>query len=402
MTPAGWRTTTLAGIADIVSGATPKTTVPEYWDGDIPWATPKDLSELDAQTISATPRTLSDAGLQSSAATLLPANSVLLSSRAPIGYVAINTVPMATNQGFKSLVPDPAAVDSKFLYWWLRRKRPLLESLGNGATFKEISKKVTERVEIDLPPLDEQRRIAALLDAADALRAKRRQALAKLDSLRRSLFVEMFGGGGRPPVVAKDVESEHPRGWRWTPILEVARMGTGHTPDRNVPSYWDGDISWVNLNEIRSLDGTWCSETELKVTQAGVSNSSAVVHPRGTVCFSRTASIGFVTVMAEPMTTSQDFVTWTCGDDLDPSYLMHALLVSRDVLRYGSSGSTHKTIYVRDAERFSVLLPPMDLQRCFVERIEQANRVGDRMAGQADPLDGLFGSVQQRALRGEL
>ena len=93
----------LGEISRIVSGATPKTGVAAYWDGDIQWATPADLSKLDGPYIAETPRTLTDAGVKSCATSVLPSGSVLLSSRAPIGHVAINTVPMATNQGFKSL-----------------------------------------------------------------------------------------------------------------------------------------------------------------------------------------------------------------------------------------------------------------------------------------------------------
>ena len=195
MSTAAWVDTTLSEIAEIVGGATPKTAGEDYWGGDVYWATPKDLSELDGAEISSTPRTLTQAGLRSCSAQVLPPGSVLLSSRAPIGHVAINTVPMATNQGFKSLVPHRDRVDAKFLYWWLRRNRPALEAMGTGATFKEISKRATSAVPIKLPPIEEQRRIAAILDAADALRAKRREALAKLDTLTQAIFIDMFGDG---------------------------------------------------------------------------------------------------------------------------------------------------------------------------------------------------------------
>jgi len=136
----GWPTVRLEDCTEIVSGATPSTSESAYWDGDVCWATPKDLSELDGAYISDTPRKITRSGLQSCAATVLPRDSVLFSSRAPIGHVAINTVPMATNQGFKSFVPNRERVHAKFLYHWLRRNRPYLESLGNGATFKEVSK----------------------------------------------------------------------------------------------------------------------------------------------------------------------------------------------------------------------------------------------------------------------
>ena len=110
-----WARAALAEVATIISGATPKTGVAEFWDGGIPWATPKDLSELGTATIARTPRTISDAGLRSCGATILPAGSVLFSSRAPIGHVAINAVPMATNQGFKSLVPKAGKLNAVYL-----------------------------------------------------------------------------------------------------------------------------------------------------------------------------------------------------------------------------------------------------------------------------------------------
>ena len=188
-----WPRVRLDACAEIVSGATPRTEVSEYWDGEIPWATPKDLSNLAGKHIAETPDKLSRAGYDSCSTQLLPAQSVLFSSRAPIGHVAINTVPMCTNQGFKSFVPDRERLNADYLYHWLRANKSFLQSLGNGATFKEVSKAIVSRVEIPLPPLPEQRRIAAILDKADALRAKRRESIAKLDQLLQSVLLEMFG-----------------------------------------------------------------------------------------------------------------------------------------------------------------------------------------------------------------
>ena len=189
----------LSDVCDIVSGATPRTNNPAFWDGDIPWATPTDVSQLRGRKyIETTARSISIEGLRSCAATVLPAGSVLLSSRAPIGHVAINLKPMATNQGFKSLVPRSDAVDASYLYHWLRANRKYLESLGNGATFKEISKDVVSRIVIPLPPLSDQRRIADLLDRADTLRAKQGDFLGRLGYLTQSLFLDMFGDPRQP------------------------------------------------------------------------------------------------------------------------------------------------------------------------------------------------------------
>jgi type I restriction enzyme, S subunit len=197
-----WPLVALKDCVRVVGGATPRSEVAAFWEGDIPWTTPKDLSDLDGKFLNGTPRKITAAGLKSCASEILPPNSVLFSSRAPIGHVAINTVPMATNQGFKSMVPGPR-VDASFLYWWLKCHRAQLELLGNGATFKEVSKAIVERIEIPLPPLDEQKRIAAILDQADELRRKRQQALTRLNHLGQAIFMEMFGD-----------PTTNPRGWR--------------------------------------------------------------------------------------------------------------------------------------------------------------------------------------------
>ena len=107
--------------------------------------------------------------------------------------VAINTLPVCTNQGFKSLVPRFDLISPDFLFWWLKAQEKHIQNKGRGATFKEVSKKIVEDLQIPLPPLAEQKRIAGILDAADALRAKRREALAQLDTLLQSTFLDMFG-----------------------------------------------------------------------------------------------------------------------------------------------------------------------------------------------------------------
>jgi type I restriction enzyme S subunit len=183
-----WCKTKLGDCCEIISGSTPSTNIESFWNGSICWATPKDLSQLDGAYISDTPRKLTQSGLDSCGAMILPSNSVLFSSRAPIGHVAVNTVPMATNQGFKSFVPKDNRVYAKFLYHWLRKTRAYLESLGNGATFKEVSKTIVSRVEIFLPSLEEQKRIAEILDRAEELRSKRREVIAQLDTLNQAIF----------------------------------------------------------------------------------------------------------------------------------------------------------------------------------------------------------------------
>ena len=160
-----WKTVKLGDVCKIVNGGTPKSNVKEYWEGDIQWLTPKDMGKIDGKYVDLTERQITKDGLNNSSAKLIPANSVILSCRAPIGHVFINTIEMSFNQGCKGLVPTED-IRTDYLYYFLFASKQLLNDLGTGTTFKEISGKTLANVELLLPPLAEQQRIVAKLDAA--------------------------------------------------------------------------------------------------------------------------------------------------------------------------------------------------------------------------------------------
>lgn len=180
----------LGDVCTIVSGTTPKSNCPEYWDGNINWVTPAELND-DSDVIYESQRKITEQAVQDSSLKPFPAGTVLLSSRAPIGKVAIAGVEMYCNQGFKNLICSNR-IYNRYLYHFLKNSTEYLNSLGRGATFKEISKRIVENIEIPLPTLDEQRRIAAVLDKVSDLIAKRRAQLDKLNLLVKARFVEMF------------------------------------------------------------------------------------------------------------------------------------------------------------------------------------------------------------------
>ena len=159
----GWEIKKLGAVCDVLNGGTPDTKKKEFWDGNILWITPKDMGKLEMVYVDDTERKITEAGLKNSSAKILPVNSVVLSSRAPIGHLAINTKPISTNQGCKGLVPKND-LDTKYLYYFLRNSVQLLNDLGTGTTFKELSGSKLSEVEIPLYPLPEQRRIVSLLD----------------------------------------------------------------------------------------------------------------------------------------------------------------------------------------------------------------------------------------------
>ena len=187
-----WAKYKLSELGAIVGGATPSTSVEKYYGGEIAWVTPKDLSSFSGRYIECGERNITEEGLNSCSAQLLPAGSVLFSSRAPIGYVAIAKNPIATNQGFKSLVPDTKKVDSLFMYYLLKYNKNRIEAMGSGTTFKEVSGATMKNIEVNLPPLAEQKRIAAILGALDDKIELNRRINANLEEQAQALFKSWF------------------------------------------------------------------------------------------------------------------------------------------------------------------------------------------------------------------
>lgn len=162
-----WKDCTLADLGEIVGGATPSTKNESYYGGDIAWITPKDLSTFQGRYIGRGERNITKQGLKNSSAKLMPPNSVLFTSRAPIGYVAISKNEVCTNQGFKSIVPN-SDTDYLFLYYLLLYNRHRIENMGSGTTFKEVSGRVMKGITVTVPSdIEEQRAISAILGALD-------------------------------------------------------------------------------------------------------------------------------------------------------------------------------------------------------------------------------------------
>lgn len=378
------RTIALGEACEIVSGATPKSGVADYWGGDIAWATPADLSALDGPYIGETPRTLTAAGLASCSARILSPGSVLLSSRAPIGHVAINTIPMATNQGFKSLVPRPNVLDTKYLFHWLRFRKDFLQSLGNGATFKELSKATVERVQVPAPPLHDQRRIAKILDKADQLTCLRHTALQHLDHLQASIFHDLF---------------QRTRGhWPVRSLGELADTWSGGTPDRSVASNFGGGIPWVKSGE---LNVPIIRETQETLTETGLSSSSAKVSPAGTVLVAMYgATAGAVSTLGIPAVTNQAICSMRPGDDTRVDYLVAALRSMNATLLAKRAGGAQPNLSQTLLRALPIVVPPLETQQRFANHVRQLDRLRSRMAEALDVAG--VNSFAQRAFSGQL
>ncbi|MDB8008202.1 restriction endonuclease subunit S [Agathobacter rectalis] len=181
----------LGDICEIVSGSTPKTSIEEYWDGDIKWITPAEIND-DTYIVTDSVRKITDLGAKKTGLSPFPEGTVILSSRAPIGKVAIAGCAMCCNQGFKNLICSEKILN-KYLYWFLKGNTSFLNSLGRGATFKEISKSIVSQIEINVPDIEYQKEAADILEKVSEVIYLRKQELTALDNLINARFVEMFG-----------------------------------------------------------------------------------------------------------------------------------------------------------------------------------------------------------------
>ena len=397
-----WPVATIGEVCEVVSGATPRTGKPEFWGGNVPWVTPKDLSELGQKHLSDTPRKITKAGLESCSAKMLPAQSVLFSSRAPIGLVAINTLPVCTNQGFKSLVPRFDLVSPDFLFWWLKAQEKHIQRKGRGATFKEVSKRIVQDLQLPLPPLTEQKRIAGILDAADALRAKRREALAQLDTLLQSTFLDMFGD----PVT-------NPMGWEVGSLGDLAVKKPNNGVFRRNPEYSDSldsglPVVWVEElfrgNRIDVSESRRLAASQAEIEKYGL-------FP-GDLLFCRSSLKLDGIAYSNVFWGEREEALFECHlirvsprtDIVNPMFLNLQLRSApmRALLKSKSKTATMTTIDQRALSSVEVVVPPIGLQHRFAAIVESIEQQKASQRAHLAELDTLFASLQSRAFRGDL
>jgi len=225
-----------------------------------------------------------------------------------------------------------------------------------------------------VPPLSEQAAIVRFLHHADRrirryVRAK--QKLIKLLEEQKQAITHRAVTRGLYETVRLEASGVEwlgavPEHWEVVPNKAVCRLATGHTPSRKVPEYWNGcDISWFTLSDVHQIRGDktkYVYETQEKVSELGIANSSAVKLPRGTVILSRTASVGWSAILGCEMATSQDFMAWIPGHRVSSEYLLVTLRAMRPTFRQLMHGSTHQTIYMPTLHGFRMPLPPLEEQ----------------------------------------
>ena len=371
----------LGDVCTIVSGSTPKSNVPEYWDGDIKWITPAELNE-ETYIINDSVRHITELGVAKTGLKPFPQGTVILSSRAPIGKTAIAGCEMYCNQGFKNLICSNK-INPRYLYWFLTCNTEYLNSLGRGATFKEISKEIVANIEIPLPALEEQVSISEKFEKISELIALRREQLAKLDQLVKSRFIELFG----------DYDLSHLQE-SWVAIKEIGTVVGGATPKTDRDEYWGGSFRWITPAELEA-DSGYIYDSVRKLTKAGVESCSLQEMPVGTVILSSRAPIGKVAIAGNTFYCNQGFKNIICKEGITPRYLYTVLLLNVEYLNSLGRGATFKEISKGIVENICIPVPAIDLQEQFAAFVEQTDKSKLAIQQSLDKLETLKKSLMQ-------
>ena len=370
----------LGEICEIVSGSTPKTTVEKYWDGDIKWITPAEITE-DSYIINDSVRKITELGVKKTGLTPFPEGTVILSSRAPIGKVAIAGCEMYCNQGFKNLICSDK-INNKYLYWFLRGNTDFLNSLGRGATFKEISKGIVSEILISVPDIDDQIAAVNNLEKLSSIMKLRKQELEELDCLIKARFVELFEDGESPLKTIEELCSEIVDCPHTTPKYE----GDLKNPAIRTSEIKKGYITWDSMKYVSD------EEYEERVSR---------LRPKaGDIVYGREGTFGNAAVLPEGykfclgqrvMLLRPDYTKCTS------EYLLHAV-ISDDVYRQAvgkNNASTVAHVNVKDVKQFKVPLPSFDKQNQFADFVKQVDKSKVAVQKALEETQTLFNSLMQ-------
>ncbi|MCA2716990.1 MAG: restriction endonuclease subunit S [Microcystis sp. M169S2] len=390
-------------MTEIVSGGTPKSEVLEYWDGDVLWITPKDMGQAKTIFVSNTSRTISRLGLQKSSAKLIPKNSVILSTRAPIGHLIINVQEMATNQGCRGLIPKNN-LDTKFLFYFLKSNIKLLNDLGTGTTFKELSRNALEKIKIPVPPIEEQKRIVEILDKAfegiAQAEANTRQSLINIRNFfKRYLDKSIHKNNSNwDRVKFQDILSQQPRNG-WSPPAE------NHS-DIGVPVLTLSSVTGFHFN-IQKIKFTnapvkvgahyWLNNGEFLMTRSNTSELVGHVAICENITEPTICCDLIMKMSINPQWAETKFIYWY----FRTSKLRHLISNSAQ-----GANPTMKKINKAIVQNFPVFIPPIVEQKKIVEQIEECYQKTQKLETiyqrKLEAIAELKQSILEKAFTGQL
>lgn len=390
------KTARLSDFCITGSGGTPsRNNLERYYEGGtIPWIKSGELRE---SVINQAEEHVTDAALKESSIKLVPAGAILLAMYgATVGRLGILGIEATTNQAVCHIVPDPKVADTQYIYHALSSQVPNLISMGVGGAQPNINQGIIKGLEIPLPPLPEQRRIAAILDQANALRAKRREALVQLDSLTQSIFTDMFGD----PI-------QNPKGWKTCSLgdlLSTIRNGINaeQSDDENgwpisrIETIWNGS---VDPTRIRYIDPDEAALTDFKLDIGDIlfSHINSPEHIAKTAIYEGVPSILIHGVNLLRLR----------GDDsiVEPKWLLYLLkhAATRTYFRTRCKKAVNQaSLNQQDIKAFKCIFPPKREQEIFSDRIKCLEKLKVIYSLSLSELNTLFSSIQHRAFRGEL
>ena len=378
----------LGEICEIVSGSTPKTGVPEYWDGNIKWITPAELNE-DSYIIKDSARKITELGVRKTGLSSFPAGTVILSSRAPIGKVAIAGCEMYCNQGFKNLICSEK-INNRYLFWFLKGRTEYLNSLGRGAAFKEISKKIVASIEINVPSIKEQEDAVQILERTSKLIKLRKREVEELDNLIKARFVEIFG----------DCRL-NPRGWNTVALGDVAEVGSSKRVF--VEELKETGIPFYRGTEVGMLAEGKTVTPELFITENHYNELiKATGKPElGDLLMPSICPDGRIWVVDtdKPFYFKDGRVLWVHKIDerFDPVFLLYTLK-DRIMTDYGSiaSGTTFAELKIFALKQCQIFDVPIADQRSFAAFIAQIDKSKAVIQKSLEEAQLLFDSLMQQ------
>lgn len=354
-----WIECKISDIGTVVGGATPSTKkIENYEGGNIAWITPKDLSTLSGRYIQCGERNITEIGLKSCSTQLLPKNTVLFSSRAPIGYVAIAANEVCTNQGFKSVIPNEAT-DPLFLFYLLKYNKDKIEAMGSGTTFKEVSGNTMKNIIVRVPSDKEvQKNIASILGTLDDKIEENERINNNLEQQVQAIFKSWF-------VDFEPFGKKMPIDWCNGTINDLSKdIVCGKTPTTKKTYYYGTDIPFITIPDMH--DKIYTINTERYLSVLGANTQAKKNLPKNSICVSCIGTAGLVTLVAEVSQTNQQINSIIPKDGFSPYYIYLLMqTLSYTINKLGQSGSTIVNLNKSQFAKIQVTIPAISVMSDF-------------------------------------
>lgn len=334
----------LSEIMDLIGGGTPKTTKPEYWDGDIPWLSVKDFNN-DFRFVYETEKHITELGLNNSSTKLLQAGDIIISARGTVGEIATIPFPMAFNQSCYGLRAKKEIVTADFLYYLIKHNIHVLKKNTHGSVFDTITRDTFAGIEVDIPDMDSQSKIAEILSNIDEKVEVNVRINENLEQQAQSYFQELF------------VDNADPE-WTTGTISDLGIVVGGSTPSKAKPEYYtETGIAWITPKDLSINKSKFVFHGENDITELGLKNSSAVIMPEGTVLFSSRAPIGYIAIATDEVTTNQGFKSVVPKQEIGTPFVYFFLKNTLPVIEGMASGSTFKEVSGSTMKKVPAVIP---------------------------------------------